>query len=106
MHCIENVGIFVKTKNMKNTIIVDVDSERERQIIIGKPYEIAPLSTPEEMKPMMENDITCLAHGLCELIRLASLNGYCDKETAIKTSIGFLNDLLTEAVPPISGDTK
>ncbi len=81
---------------MKNIIFVDIDTEREQQVQIGKPAEIAPPANPEEAKAMINTDITCLCEALCTLIHMADQNAYGKKEELVKTSIGYLNAMLTE----------
>ena len=35
---------------MKNTIFIDIDTERERQVLIGKGHDTTPPTSPEEAK--------------------------------------------------------
>jgi len=81
---------------MKNSIYIDIDTEREEPIMIGKPNEIAPPTTPEETKIMIINDISCLCEALSLMIRMSDKNGYGSKEDLVKASVMHLNNLLTE----------
>lgn len=79
---------------MKNTIFIDIDTERDRQVLIGKGHEASVPTNEQEAKEMIAIDIACLCEGLCELIHVASQNGYGSKEGFIHASIEQLNKLL------------
>ena len=81
---------------MKNTIIVDVDTERDKPILIGKPPEIKPPETKEETGIMITTDISCLCEAMCELIHMSHNNGYAKKEDLVQAAIKHLNDMLIE----------
>jgi len=81
---------------MKNTVYVDIDTERERKVLIGKGSDSEVPTTAEEAKEMIIVDIACLCEGLCELIHVANQNGYGSKEGFIAASIEQLNKLLVE----------
>lgn len=81
---------------MKNTIYIDIDTERERQVLIGKGAESEVPTNEEDAKQMITVDIACLCEGLCELIHVASQNGYGSKEGFVKASIEQLQKLLVE----------
>lgn len=81
---------------MKNTIYVDIDTERERQVLIGKGAESEAPTNSEEAKEMITLDIACLCEGLCELIHVASQNGYGSKEALVYASIEQLNKLVVD----------
>lgn len=85
---------------MKNAIFVEIDTEREQPIMIGKPPEIAPPTTPEETAVMLKNDIACLLEAMCSLIQMADQNSYGKKEDFIKASIDHLNAFLLEVPKP------
>jgi hypothetical protein len=85
---------------MKNSIFIDVDTEREQPILIGKPPEITPPATPEEAGVMITTDISCVCEALCTLIHMADQNGYATKENLVNASIKHLNDMLAEEPKP------
>jgi hypothetical protein len=75
---------------MKNTLYIDIDSEREQPILIGKgPDSVGP-QTKEEAANMVQIDIKCMAEALISLIHLADQNGYGDKEQLVNESIALL----------------
>jgi hypothetical protein len=76
---------------MKNSILIDIDSEREKKIIIGKPDVSQKPETPEEAQAMIIRDITDLCEVLCELIHIADQNGYAKKGNLINAAIDSLN---------------
>jgi hypothetical protein len=79
---------------MKNTIFIDIDTERERQVLIGKGHDAAVPTNEQEAKEMIAIDIASLCEGLCELIHVASQNEYGSKEGFVHASIEQLNKLL------------
>lgn len=79
---------------MKNAIYIDIDTEREQKVLIGKPPEITPPTTPEEASAMITLDISCVCEALCSLIHMADQSGYSTKEELVAASIKHLNDLL------------
>lgn len=89
---------------MKNSIYIDIDTDREEPILIGKPNEITPPANPEETKVMIINDISCVCEALSLLIRMSDKNGYASKEELVKASVMHLNNLLTERLT--SGPTE
>lgn len=91
--------IFVKKETMKNSIYIDIDTERDQPILIGKPPEIIPPANPEEAKVMIVTDVSCLCEALCVLIHMADQNGYATKEDLVKASIVHLTEMLTEESP-------
>jgi len=82
---------------MKNVIIIDVDTEREQQLQIGKPSsDIQAPTSPEEAKAIIVNDIACVFETFKTMVLIADQSGYGKKEEYIKTAIADLNDLLTK----------
>ena len=82
---------------MKNIIIIDVDTEREQQLQIGKPSDTTPPTTPEEAKAIILTDISCVAETLNLMINIAHDSGYADKKELINTAIAHLQELLPKA---------
>lgn len=81
---------------MKNALYIDIDTDREQIVLIGKPPEITPPATPEEAAKMITVDISCVCEALCTLIHMADQNGYATKEDLVKASLTHLNNLLAE----------
>jgi hypothetical protein len=85
---------------MKNTIFIDIDTDRDRPVLIGKGQDSEVPKNEEEAKEMIVFDIASICEGLCELIHVASQNGYGSKEGFVNASIEQLNLLLntTDAI--------
>jgi hypothetical protein len=98
--------ICKKTINMKNSIFIDVDTEREQPVLIGKPPEITQPENAEEAAKMIINDIGCVCEALCTLIHLADVNSYATKEELIKASITLLNGMLEPLKETPSDETQ
>ena len=81
---------------MKNTLLIDIDTERNKPVMISKPPEIAPPTTPEEAKVMIINDISCVCETLCTLIHMADQNQYAFKEDLVRIAKEQLDGLLVK----------
>jgi hypothetical protein len=81
---------------MQNTIYIDINTERERKVLIGKGPESEQPKTPEDAKDMVVIDIATICEGLCELIHVADQNGYGSKKDFVRVSIEKLNALLVD----------
>jgi len=79
---------------MKNTIYIDVDTDKEKPITFSKPSGVEQPTDFDGAKSLILNDITCLCEGLCTLVNLADQNQYAKKEDLIKAISGRLNDML------------
>jgi IS30 family transposase len=79
---------------IKNTIIIQIDSESDRQIQITKPASIPRPTNREETSEMLLTDITCVAQALKSLISVAGNNGYADKNELINACIKTLYEAL------------
>jgi len=87
---------------MKNTIYIDVDTDRAQPILIGKSPDSEPPKNPEEAKNMLVNDIRCLCETLTLMIRIAEQNNYGDKKILLDASIKHLKIMMDE--PKITDD--
>jgi len=65
---------------MKNTIYIDIDTDREQVILLGKGADSPPPTSPEEAKEMVLNDVECMTEALISLMHLAHENKFGDKE--------------------------
>jgi hypothetical protein len=79
--------------NMKNLIIIDIDTEREQVVKINKPIDFIMPTTPDEAKKMITDDISCTLEALCTLIHVCEQNNYGNKKDLVNTCIKYLNDL-------------
>jgi hypothetical protein len=91
---------------MTNSIFIDVDTERDKPIIFGKPPDITPPATKEEAKEMILNDIICVAQSLKTLIIMAHENEYAAKKDLVIACINTINESLTETMEDITNDPK
>jgi hypothetical protein len=79
---------------MKNLITIDVDTDREQPILIGKGADIPSPTNKEEAREMIINDIKCVCETLCMLIDVADQNKYALKAELITESIKQLTKML------------
>ncbi len=79
---------------IKTTIILDVDSGREKPILFSKPNGIQPPTNREEAAKMLLTDINCMAQGITTLIRVAGNNQYADTNELINATIKTLYEAL------------
>ena len=81
---------------MKNLIYIDVDTDREKPILIGKGAEIQSPTNRDEARDMIINDIKCVCETLCILIDVAEKNQYAKKDELITESIKQLTKMLID----------
>jgi hypothetical protein len=79
---------------MKNTIYIEIDTEKENPITFSKPSGVEQPTDFDGAKTLILTDITCLCEGICTLVSLADQNKYAKKEDLIKAITGRLNDML------------
>ena len=78
---------------MKNTLMIDMDTERKDVIRLSKPESLAnEVDDSETARLMVLNDLTTVCNALGTLIHLADTNGYLDNKKACNMCIEFLND--------------
>ena len=80
---------------MKNIIIIDIDTEREQPVLIGKGKETPPPSTVEEATKMLFEDIACTTDALISMVHIVDQNKYGTKEDLIEKIKIQLNSYLT-----------
>lgn len=78
---------------MKNIVILDFDSTKEKPLTILKPNDFIKPETPEAEKKMIMDDISVTFEALRTLIDVAGNNGYADKNSLINTAIEALNKM-------------
>lgn len=79
---------------MKNSIYIDIDTDRkDKPFIIGKPPEYQP-SNPEEAKVSIINDISCVCEALCRMIITADNSGYAKREELVQAAIKHLSGVV------------
>ena len=69
---------------MKNSITIDIDTERDQPILIAKGTECHVPTNKEEAAEMVLTDITCICEAMLSLIHVADQNQYGTKENLIK----------------------
>ena len=87
---------------MKNIVFIDIDTDREKVVLFGKPTNTPKPTNAEEAQKMIMDDIASAFEGFCSLVHIADQNKYADKSTLVTEAIKHLNTMLI--VPPI--DTK
>ena len=79
---------------MKNTIFIDVDTDRERTIVFAKPPHLPPPQNAEEAAKVVLTDIACLAEAITTLITMADSFGYGKKTELVEASVKTINQAL------------
>jgi len=77
---------------MKNTIIINIDTEKKPPITFGKEEGSIIPTTWEEAKPLIVTDINCITDALITLIDVADQNDYADKESVLTEIIARLEE--------------
>lgn len=91
---------------MINSIFIDVDTDRDKPIVFGKPPDITPPSNKEEAKEMILNDIICLAQALKTLIIMAEENEYSNKKELVVACVNTINEALIQTKSDILNESK
>jgi hypothetical protein len=81
---------------MKNSIFINIDTERENPIVFSKPEEITPPQTREEAEKMILNDLACLSEAIKHFILFASKNGYGDRTQLAVSVVNTIYDSLKD----------
>ena len=89
---------------MKNTIYIDIDTDRDQPILIGKGPETVPPTTREEAGKMIVEDIACVCDALINLIHVADQNEYATKEVLIEKVKAQLDEYLSK--PTLENNEK
>jgi len=92
---------------MKNIIIVDVDTDRDEVVSLGKGQETPEPTTLEEARDMVFLDIRTLTEALIPLVAGCHLNKFADKDALIERITEHLVDGATQSIEAneVSEDT-
>jgi len=94
---------------MKSIIIVDIDTERDETVQIGKPQGGDLPKNKEEAEEMILRDMSCLCEAVCTLIYAADQSGYKTTADSLKDCIAHLESGTVEVSKDVEGedlDTK
>ena len=86
--------------------MIDVDSERENQIIFNKPNDFVMPTEEDKIKDVVIDDLKTLAHGLGCMIRIAEKRGYGSAEQMISDTIELLKDYYPQPNDEVSGEIE
>jgi hypothetical protein len=75
---------------IKNSIYIEVDTDREIPIKFHKPNGTVAPTNPQEAANMLLTDIACLAEAITTLIYIAGKHEYADKNELINATIKTL----------------
>ena len=81
---------------MKNSIYINIDTDRTPPIVFGVTPDMIPPQNEEEAKALVLKDIKCLTDALLTLINLAHKNNFGDSTVLINESITILSNSLTD----------
>jgi len=71
----------------KNTLIIEIDSESEPNIIISKPEKTKKPETVQETIDMMSLDFKSLCVAICEMTYVGHINKYFDGNSVLDNCI-------------------
>ncbi len=75
---------------MKNTIYIEIDSEKAEPILFGKGPDAVMPKNQQEAADMVLVDINCVTEALLSLIHLADQSGYGDQNVLLTETIAKL----------------
>jgi hypothetical protein len=82
---------------MKNTLTIIMDTEKEEQILIGKPQGTKPPQTNQELAEMVMLDLSTLCEALVITIRTAHAIGINDESTLLEGCVNHIHEAFTDA---------
>lgn len=81
---------------MKNSILIDLDTDRERQILFSKPPDIILPDNKEDAAKMLAIDIATLSYAIKMLIGM--INDNPTKISLVNGVTKTINEILTETI--------
>ena len=89
-----------KAPPFKNVIYVDVDSERDETVKLGKPKHFIAPTNEDAMKHVLMTDLTTLCEGIVTVAHLIEKEGFHTKEQVLNFVIKHLGNAIpsTECV--------
>lgn len=81
---------------MKNILIIEIDSDRKPNLIIGKPNTIPKPLNKEEAQKTILDDIFLLCEALGQHIDTAGYHGYGDKKKLVNDAIFHIMTITNE----------
>lgn len=75
---------------MNNKVIIDVDDDRDRSVLLDKPEDFTPPQDDEGARNMMKVDLETICEGLMSLMSTCDKYNIFDKEKTIKYVITHL----------------
>ena len=82
--------MYLNRIDMKNKLIIDIDTDRHQSVIIAKPEGITPPETQEEAKDMVIEDMASMCEALCTLMHVAHSSGYKKDVDSLRDCISHL----------------
>lgn len=84
---------------MKNVIIVDIDTDREQVVQLGKPNASDLPKNENEAKQSIAKDTACVTEALVTLIQAADESGYKSIDESIKDISTHLERAFSDKIP-------
>ena len=78
---------------MKNSILIDLDTEREDSIRLTKPEDLAyKIESESDAKSMVMEDLTTICNALGTLIKMGNDSNFFDGKVVTKMCINYLQE--------------
>jgi hypothetical protein len=84
---------------MKNVIIVDIDTDREPVVQLGKPNASDLPKDKDSAKDMVAKDMACVTEALITLMQAAEESGYKSIDESIKDISTHIERAFSDDVP-------
>lgn len=84
-----------KAPPFKNIIIVDVDSERDENVKLGKPEHFVAPATKVAMQQVLMTDLTTLCEGIVTVAHLIEKEGFHNKDKVLDFVVNHLQSTVT-----------
>lgn len=84
---------------MKNSLLIDMDTDRDEVIKLSKSQDLADTIQDEETaRQMVLNDLTTVCNALATLIQLAHNKNYLSADKSSNMCINFLRDNFSNTI--------
>ena len=87
---------MINFANMKNTLTIIMDTEKEEQILIGKPQGTPPPTNNQELAEMVMLDLSTLCEALVVAIRTAHSIGVNDEAVLMESCVNHIYEAFVD----------
>lgn len=91
---------------LKNTLIIEVDSEADTKIIISKPENTKKPETVKETVEMMSVDFKTLCVAICEMSYVGHVNGYFNGNEVLNNCVKEIENYKSKLIENLENNNN